>query len=157
MKLFGMGVTNAIKPKLVVESDGVHDQRISLPLSAGVTEPGGIEIFGGAAAVHENLPVGMHVPFDENYDQLGSLDNLERKRSVTRDGRGQAIRFRVIFREPLSRDLDGPRLQGKLLAGLEGVGDIAHEFGLGSPESGEVRLAIGGTRHRTSGLGFEAL
>src|SRR4029077_12862 len=110
VKLLGMRMADAIEPKLVVESHRVYDERVSIPFAAGIAEPTGIEVLGMGAAVHEDLAVGMHVSFDQEDDQLGSLDNLERKRRLARNARGQATRVGVVFREALLAELQGPRL-----------------------------------------------
>src|SRR5438309_3833441 len=110
MQLLGMRVADSIKPKLVVESDRVYDQRVSLPCTSRIAVPGGVQVLGMAAAVHEDLPVGMHVSLDQEDDQLGSLDNLPRKRGHARDARGHATRIRVVFRQPLPGELDSAGL-----------------------------------------------
>src|SRR5260370_41693222 len=71
-----MRVAGAIKPKLVVESNRVHHQRVSFPLAYRVAIPGGIQVLGMAAPVHEDLPIGVHVPFQQENDQLWGLDKL---------------------------------------------------------------------------------
>src|ERR1700674_2809531 len=105
-----MRVASAIKPKLVVESHRVYDQRVSLPRTPGIAVPGGIEVLGMAAPVHEDLPVGMHVPFNQEDDQCGGLDNLPGKRSHAWYARGQAARIRIVFRQPLLGELESPGL-----------------------------------------------
>src|ERR1700730_10930318 len=110
VKLLGMRMADAIEPKLVVESHRVYDERVSLPFPPGIAEPTGIKVLGMRAAVHEDLAVGMHVSFDQEDDQLGSLDNLERKRRLARDARGQATCVGIIFREALFAELQGPGL-----------------------------------------------
>src|SRR5579863_3233890 len=110
VKLLGVRMADAIEPKLVVESHRVYNERVSLPFAPGIAEPTGIEVLGMGAAVHEDLAVGMHVSFDQEDDQLGSLDNLERKWRLARDARGQATRVGIVFREAPLAELEGPRL-----------------------------------------------
>src|ERR1700680_1835463 len=110
VKLLGMRMADAIEPKLVVESHRVYDERVSLPFAPGITEPTGIKVLGMNTAIHEDLAVGMYVSFDQEDDQLGGLDNLERKRRLARDARGQATRVGIVFREALLAELQGPRL-----------------------------------------------
>src|SRR5579859_588046 len=110
VKLLGMRMADAIEPKLVVESHRVYDERVSLPFAPGIAEPTGIKVLGMRAAVHEDLAIGMHVSFDQEDDQLGSLDNLERKRRLAWDARGQAARVGIVFREALFAEFEGPRL-----------------------------------------------
>src|SRR3984893_13579317 len=115
-----MRMADAIQPKLLVDSHRVYDERVSIPFAAGIAEPTGIEVLGMGAAVHEDLAIGVYVSFDEEDDQLGSLDNLERKRRLARDAGREATRVGIVFREALLAELDGPRLQWELLARLAG-------------------------------------
>src|SRR5690348_6989641 len=105
-----MRMPDPVEPKLVVESHGIDNQRVSLPHASGIAEPRWIQILGMAAAVHKDLPVGMYVAFDQKEDEFGSLNDFERKRSLARDTRGQAACVRIIFRQPRPCELECPGL-----------------------------------------------
>src|SRR5215469_663332 len=69
VELLCVWVTDAIEPELIIESDRVHNEGVSLPLSSGIAKPRWIEVLGVAAGVHEDLPVGVHVPLDQDHYQ----------------------------------------------------------------------------------------
>src|SRR5437868_13754130 len=58
-----------VDPTPIVETYGINDERISLPLSGGVAHPGRIAILGMRAAVQEHLP-----------HTRGELENLHQER-----------------------------------------------------------------------------
>ena len=68
MQLFRMRMADPIEPEFVVESYCVYDERISLPCAPGIAKPRRIQVLGMAAAVHEDLPVGVHVSFNQEDD-----------------------------------------------------------------------------------------
>src|SRR4029077_21284545 len=113
---------------------------------AGIAEPTGIEVLGMGAAVHEDLAIGVYVSLDQEDDQLGSLDNLERKRRLARDAGREATRVGIVFREALLAELDGPGLQWELLARLEGHCNVADHLGVRPPDSRQVWFSIRGAR-----------
>src|SRR5215471_3210103 len=73
MHLFGMRMSGGIKPGLVVESHGIHNQHVSIPLSNGVAEPARFQVFGMTTPIHEDLAVAVDVPFMQEEDERRSL------------------------------------------------------------------------------------
>src|SRR4030095_13198542 len=60
VQLRGLGRRSSIEPELVVEPDGVDDERVVLVPADGMTEPGCLEVGGMLAAVQKNLAERPH-------------------------------------------------------------------------------------------------
>src|SRR5579884_2027736 len=65
VQLLAVRVAPEIEPELVVEADRVDDQRVALVPADRVAVPRGIEIRGVLPAVHEDLPVAVDVPLEQ--------------------------------------------------------------------------------------------
>src|SRR5688572_15763729 len=63
VQLLGVRRAAAIEPELVVEADGVDDERVAIPASDRVAEPCRRGSLRMLPAVHEDLPEAVHVPF----------------------------------------------------------------------------------------------
>src|SRR5579864_7413002 len=63
-------------PALVIEADGVYDQRVALPLTNRVPFPCGVEVLGMSSAIQEDLPIVCRVDLIEDHKQGGSLDHF---------------------------------------------------------------------------------
>src|SRR5579864_8737617 len=61
MQLFGVRVPREVEPELIVESDRVNDQTVSLVLADRFAIPSWIRIRGMLAPVHENLAVAVNI------------------------------------------------------------------------------------------------
>src|ERR1700730_15575564 len=99
MQRFGGGKTGGIDPKLAVEADRIHYQRIPVPTANRIPQPGGVRILGMRAAIHEDLPPKMRPALVNDDDQPGRLDNAERERSGIRPWHPvrQAQAFRIVL------------------------------------------------------------
>src|SRR5579871_495728 len=61
MQLVAVLVARRIEPGAIVHADGVHDQRVSLPVPDRVAEPGWVYVLGMAAPVGMNDAEGVLV------------------------------------------------------------------------------------------------
>jgi hypothetical protein len=50
-------MTAVIKPGLIVEPSRFNDERIAIPSSNGIAEPGGLQVVGKRTAISKDLPV----------------------------------------------------------------------------------------------------
>src|SRR5262245_66370640 len=90
-----------IKPTVIVETSGFHNQRIAVPFADGITDPCGCHLFGKISAVGKNLPKAVLV-FVENRDDASSLNNFEWS-----SGHHHRVRYSVgqtAFRWPSFRE-----------------------------------------------------
>src|SRR5258706_11958911 len=65
-----------IDPGFGVESDGVHDERVSFPLADRISHVGGRQILGMIPPVGINLPDQVLIFVDDQY-ALGQCNNFE--------------------------------------------------------------------------------
>src|SRR4029077_3662712 len=63
MQFLSVRMRGVVKPSLFIESYRVHHQRVSIPLSDRIAEPRRVHVLRMATAVHEDLPVAVHVAF----------------------------------------------------------------------------------------------
>src|SRR5580658_5868204 len=99
---FAMWIAELIQPGLVVETDGIHHQRVAFPFTNRVTQPTGIWVLGKLAAVGEDLAIEVECLIKDD-DQSRSLENLERHRSGVYLGYALRQAMRVgLFQRPLS-------------------------------------------------------
>jgi hypothetical protein len=52
----GRPIATGSEPCLVIETDGIDDQPVSVPICYGVPMPCGMHIFGMSPPIQENLP-----------------------------------------------------------------------------------------------------
>jgi len=82
---FAMKVARAVEPGRVGKVHDVDDQRVSVPVAAGIAQPPVDGALGMLAAVRVDVARCVHVLVQER-DRLGKLNDLERERHV-RDAR----------------------------------------------------------------------
>src|ERR1019366_10641466 len=82
--LFGMRITLSNDPGDVVEADGIDDQRVAFPVSAGIAVKRGLQVLRMSAAIHEELPVHVGVALEQHQDHLRRGE----QRNVIRGVRG---------------------------------------------------------------------
>ena len=61
MQLIAVGNALTIQPRLVVEADGIDDERIAIPRCNGITHPERVHVFGMTTSVEEELTIAVHV------------------------------------------------------------------------------------------------
>ena len=136
-----------IEPGAVVESEALHDQRVSIPTPDRVPHPGWIGGGFQCAAVEEDLAIGEIGV--ENEDEPGSLDDLHHLRPGAVGGGGVARAQRhtlhvhvvpaKIFPALLDQGLR-PRLN---VFGLQVRRNVARILrGNLVPQAGEIGLAV---------------
>src|SRR6266516_594663 len=73
-----VGVSGIIEPALIIESDGLGNERVAFPSANRISEPG-LRRFGRkSATVGEDLPIVIELLIEEHND-VRCLDDLERK------------------------------------------------------------------------------
>ena len=77
MQLVAVLMAGRVEPGPVVEPDGVHDQRISIPLADGIPKPGGVHFFGMVASVRVNEAKRVLI-LEQDGRHRRSLNDLER-------------------------------------------------------------------------------
>ena len=152
-----LGVRRAIviEPELVVEADRVDHQRVLLERTDRVAEPGRVELGRVLAAIHEDLPVAVNVPFveDEHVRRLlvrVVLDETERIRRPARHAHRHAEVVRVLFFLARLHDLFR-RGQDRQVLHLHAA--LRHDVAdrpAADPQPVQVDDAIGQPRCRTS-------
>src|SRR5438046_2342863 len=128
----------AVQPRLVVEANRVHDERVAVPLRNRISHPKRLEILRMAASIQKQLAIAMNVSLIQNHDELWSLNEFLGKWRNPRNARGQAMPFRIVFAQtgsPFLVERIGPWLQRNLSEGCEAE--------TGIPYSREIDLAIG--------------
>ena len=105
VELLGVRVTFKVEPEPVVESDGVDDERVSVPSANRVTVPRRVRIHGMRSSVHEDLPVAVNVRFEQEKDVRRRLHDPPRIRRDSRHAARQTIGLWVVFRLPRVHDL----------------------------------------------------
>src|ERR1700682_2993402 len=115
MHRVAVGMTCVIQPAPVVESSGIDNQRVSLPLTSRITIPGRQRDFGTAAAIHENLPKVSHLLVKDS-DDVRSLNDpfwptvhkciRDGVRQTIPGGSAHALRIHSFFVESLCPGLE---------------------------------------------------
>src|SRR5438552_4805563 len=100
VQLLAVRVAAEIEPELVIEPDGVDDERLTLVVADRVAVPGRIRIVGVLPAVDEDLPVAVNVAFEQDEDVRRRLQNAQRVRRLARHARRQTVRFGIVPRVP---------------------------------------------------------
>src|SRR5579863_1659992 len=132
MKLIAMGMAVGVEAGLVVHLGHVDHQGVAIPLSNGISEPGGVEIFRVLAAVGGDR--AEDVPgFVQNHHAIRSLDNLNRVGSVRLPGHADG-QTRVHLAVEQIELLLAPGCQH----GLSASGEVGSVRTL--PNSGQVAL-----------------
>src|SRR6266571_5263775 len=74
----GVGVSGIIEPALIIESDGLGNERVAFPSANRISEPGLGRFGRKSATVGEDLPIVIELLIEEHND-VRCLDDLERK------------------------------------------------------------------------------
>src|SRR5262249_25101544 len=99
-KLLRMGISGKIEPELIVVTDGIHYKCVALVLTDRMPVPSRIRIGGVFAAVHEDLPIAVDVPFvKEEYVSWGLHDSPGIGRHA-RNARWETVGLRIVLRLP---------------------------------------------------------
>ena len=124
-KRFGLWMSGAVEPAPVVEPRGGHDQRVPLPSSDRVSQPGGIGILGKIAAIGEHGSMRAVGRLVQHHDQRRSLDDPGQvEEIVERDADGEASREGTVL-PGIPHALQEQRLgPGLNVLGLEILGDV---------------------------------
>src|SRR5262249_43330571 len=148
VQLLAVRVTAEVEPELVVEANGIDDQRLALVVADRVTVPRRIRIVGVFAAVDEDLPVAVDVALEEHEDVRWRLQQAHRIGRQARNAGRQAVRFGIVPRlarrhQCLPRLVQGNRhaLRHALREIADGTRDL--------PDAGEIRTAVGQLWGRT--------
>ena len=120
----------ARKPESLVESNGIDDERIVLPVTDRVAEESGHVKFEirMLAAVHVNRPIAAWPAAGQDHDALalGVLDDVDaiRRMKLSRPAVRHAARMRVVFAqccEPIPNERLRPRLERRDFVEILGV------------------------------------
>ncbi len=153
------GMAGLIEPSFAVETGGVDDERVAVPLAGGVAEPGGVGVLSKLAAIHEDLAIQVE-GFVKDQDNTGFLIDPKRiwGRINSGESGGQAVGLGFLAGVNAGAALGSERRSPGLhrqLAGLEIRGKIDQVLGRGDlPDSGEIRLAVGAVRRGRGKIGF---
>src|SRR5262249_45523945 len=99
VKVLGMSVT--LELRLIVETDGIHDQRIALPMAGGITQPAWIGINRMRTSIGGYDAEGSRI-FVKDRDVVRALKNLKLIRHAPGLRRNQrhAVRCRAGIVRP---------------------------------------------------------
>ena len=143
-KRFGLRMSGAVEPALVVETRGGDDECVSLPSPDRVPQPGRIGILRKIATIGEHGSMRTVGRLIQDHHQRRRLDDPGQvEEIVERNADGQASRERAVL-PGITHTLQEQRLgPGLNVFGLEILGDVeAIERARASPDAGEVRLAV---------------
>src|ERR1051326_5539817 len=130
-----------VDPRLVVEADGVDDERVAFPLADRIAHERRVQIRRMTASVGRDTANQMHV-FVQDRDARRVLQDFDRKRRPerARNARRQAAPRRIVFAAMI--------LIRGLCAGPERQRDSAREIRrVGSdPDAGEIAAVRGPER-----------
>src|SRR5579864_1326650 len=116
MCFLAVRVTKRIQPALIIQSNGVNDKIIALPLADGVAHPGGLEILGMTPAIDPDLPPYALV-LKKHEDPVRCLHDLKwlGPDQNSRNAGGIAVQNRIITVHGSFRTVAG---HGLVVAGL---------------------------------------
>src|SRR5262252_4843816 len=77
---------HSVQPGLVIKTRRLDHQSVAVPFRRRVAQPGGKGVIPQFPAVHEDLTKEIHL-LVKNHDEFGSLDDLERKKTICVDPR----------------------------------------------------------------------
>src|SRR4029077_16033289 len=81
VQVFRAGQAAHVEPGFAVLADGVHDERVAVPLASRITLPGGLRILGQRPAVGKNLPEDRPRMVEED-EAIWRLDDLQAVRNA---------------------------------------------------------------------------
>src|SRR5712691_2235236 len=147
-KRFGLWMSGAVEPALVVEPRGRHNKRVPLPPPDRVTQPGRIGVLGEIAAIGEHGSKRAVGRLIQNQSERRRLDDPGQvEKIVERDADGQASREGTVLSgipHALQEQRLGPGLD---VLGFEILSDVEAVEGAGaSPDASQIRLAVRGPR-----------
>src|ERR1700704_360313 len=140
----GMRKAHGIEPGLVVETNRVHDECISLVSSDGVPHVCGVEVLGMSPAIHKDLPRDGLV-FEDHDDTVAGVNDFPGKRlqhdswnagrDTSLDGVWPAVRISgVVLDVALLQQRLGPWLEWWIFFGKKSSMVLGYK-----PNSREVR------------------
>src|SRR5579872_6574409 len=97
MDLIAVRIAVKIEPALVVQPDGVHDERVAIPLAGGISHPGAGEVLRMAAPVGPDL-APLVFALKKHESPLGRLKNFKGlgEKQNARNSRGIALENRIV-------------------------------------------------------------
>src|SRR6185503_19689220 len=137
-------MTGPIEPGPVVESGGVNHERVAVPMSDRVPQPGRVRIVWELPSIHVDLPVASGATLEEHRHDSRRLDDPVHRVDHFRGAARQAVRNGIIAPEVFDAfQEDGlgrwpeDRFVLQILNEIEAV-----RICFGLPYAGEVRPAI---------------
>src|SRR5579871_5922098 len=142
---FAVRLARAIQPAPVIETDGVDDERIALPVPDRVAVPSGrLNLQVMWAAIQEKTPVTVRVALRKQHDQLGSLNDLIGAIRYSHGSIRQAVLLRIVLSFislAFFVKLLGFRLVGRIARKLRAPRE--------NPNTGQVHFSVESFRGRT--------
>src|SRR5438093_3119768 len=151
-----MGMTAEIKPELIIESDGVDDERVALPAADRVTVPSGVEIIRMFADIHEDLAIAVNISLEQEKDMGWRLHDSPWIGSDARYTGRQAIRLRIVLGLSRLHNLFCFGQERNRFSFCETLGKIGNGAAA-IPHAGQVGLAVRKARRRPGRRGPPAL
>ena len=135
-------VTDVVEPRLIVEADGIHDERAALPSSDRVTQPRRLQVFARwmLPAIHEYLAVPVH-RLREKKDVRWCLDDAERVGLGSWRGDRKALQLRIVLRLHHAHSRERRRKIRERFAPGQQIGNVV-DAGTAQPYTIEVGLAV---------------
>jgi hypothetical protein len=141
MQLIAVLMAGGIEPSAIVQADRIDDQRVAIPVADGISEPGGVQIFGMAAAIGVDDSEGALI-LEEDSHHRRRLHDLERHDAgldSSRRADRQALRERIIDLVFFLEKIGSIRRKRRLMA--EGLGNVRRK-GRG-PDAVQIRRSGG--------------